>query len=93
MPENKLIFKDGSYIENGRAGYTQGSLWCYAPGYSMAEIAAIFLEPQKTEEIIFRYGGKQDVYEGYTNCVSMIIDADGMAHVCMQKAATENSAE
>ena len=81
----QLILKDGTIID-GTAGYSDGFLWLYLSGYTMMDIAEIFLDSRKTEEIIFQYGGNQDKYDGFINCVSMMIDVDGLAHVCMQKA-------
>lgn len=82
----RLILNDGTVIENGRAGYAEGCLWCYITGYTMMQAAALFLDAEKTARIVFQYGEMQDEYEGYTNCVNIQIDVDGEVSVCMKKA-------
>ena len=92
MYGTRLVMKDGTRIEDGRAGSADGALWCYFAGYTMAQAAAIFLDPQKTEEITFEYGEMKDKYEGFTECRHMDIQDDGSGRVCLMKPA-EVSAE
>ena len=81
----RLILNDGTVIENGRAGYAQGFLWCYMTGYTLQQAAALFFDYWKTTRIVFQYGEMEDTYEGYTNCVNIRIDIDGEVAVCMTK--------
>lgn len=82
----RLILKDGTVIENGEAGYSQGKLWCYIPGWTLPQAAAVFFDPAKTKLIIFQYGEMEDEYRGFTRCVSLMTDTDGLVSVCMEKA-------
>lgn len=85
MEGMRLTFKDGTTIENGTAGLAEGCLWLKLPGYSMQQAAALAFDEAKTEEITFEYGEMQDVYDGYTNCVNIHSDYDGLVSVCMKK--------
>ena len=82
----RLILKDGTVIENGEAGYSNGTLCCFIPGWTLPQAAAVFFDPAKTKKIIFQYGEMEDVYTGYTECVNLMIDTDGLVTVCMEKA-------
>lgn len=81
----RLILNDGTIIEDGEAGYSQGALWLYITGYTMAEAAVILFDPAKTAKIVFQYGEMQDEYEGYTSCRTLMIDVDGRVSACMVK--------
>lgn len=86
MPENhgqRLILADGTQIENGRCGYSDGHLWCWISGYTMTQAAQLFLEPAKTNRIVYEYGEMSDTYENFTNCTILIIDSDGIISVCL----------
>ena len=81
----RLILNDGTVIENGRAGYAEGRLWCYIQGLTMVQTAGLFFDTYKTARIVFQYGEMEDVYEGYTNCVNIQVNVDGLVSVCMTK--------
>lgn len=85
MDGRQLVLNDGTIIADGEAGYSQGFLWCYFTGYTMQQAAALFFDPIKTEKIIFQYGEMQDEYDGFTTCVGIKIDTDGLLSVCMVK--------
>lgn len=87
MPNHgqRLILNDGTVIEDGNAGYTQGLLWCHFTGYTLPQAAMLFFDPTKTARIAFQYGEMEDVHEGFTNCTSINIDIDGRVSVCMTK--------
>ena len=53
MEGQRLILNNGIIIEDGRAGYSGGFLWCYITGDTMAEAAAIFLNAENTQLIVF----------------------------------------
>ena len=80
----RLILNDGTVIENGRAGYSEGLLWCYMTGYTMQEAASLFFDRSKTARIVFQYGEMQDEYEDYTDCINIRIDTDGEVAVCLK---------
>ena len=86
MEGQRLILNDGTVIEDGRAGYSQGFLWLYFSGYTLQQAAMMFMDPAKTEKIIFQYGEMEDTYNGFTECRNLMIDADGDISVCMTKA-------
>ena len=87
MEGQRLILIDGTIIEDGRAGYSDGFLWLYLTGYTMQTASYIFFDPSKTERITFQYGEMEDVYEHFIVCRSLQIDTDGLISVCMEKGA------
>lgn len=89
MEGRRLILNDGTTIEGGEAGYTHKHLWCYMPdGYTMAQTAEIFLDPEKTAKIIFQYGDMNTEYDGFTECQHIMND-DGAISVCMVKGEAD----
>lgn len=85
MTGRRLILADGTKIENGEAGYADGLLWLYKTGYTLAEAAAVFTDPEMTWVIRFRYGEMEDRYDGFTDCRAIRTDPDGNVSVCMKK--------
>ncbi|MBQ1776822.1 MAG: hypothetical protein IIZ93_01560 [Acidaminococcaceae bacterium] len=83
----RLILADGTRIENGRAGYSDGHLWCWFTGFTMQQAAVLFLNPEKTSRIEYQYGEMQDVYTGYTECTNLFIDSDGQISVSLVREA------
>lgn len=83
MEGQRLIMKDGTTIENGRCGYSEGHLWCWITGYTMQEAAGIFLDPEKTDKITYQYGEMSDEYEGFTDCINLFVDNDGKVSACL----------
>ena len=81
----EIILNDGTVIENGRAGYSQGVLCCFFTGYTMPQAGELFFNPSKTERIVFQYGEMETIHEGFTNCVNIGIDIDGRVSVSMEK--------
>lgn len=79
----RLIFDDGTVIEDGRCGYSDGHLWCWITGYTMQQAAAVFFDPEKTAKIVYEYGEMSDEYDGYTNCTSLMINNDGQVSACL----------
>ena len=84
----KIVLNDGTEIEDGRAGYAEGFLWCYLTGYTMQRAASLFFDVNKTERIVFEYGAEQNIYEGFTECINININVDGIVSVCLTKGAT-----
>ena len=87
MEGQRIILNDGTTIEDGRVGYSEGFLWCYFSGYTMQQAALIFLDPSKTSKIIFQFGEMENEYTGFTECVVMRVDVDGNNSVCLQRGA------
>ena len=75
MEGRRLVFADGTIIENGEAGYADGVLACFIRGKSIAEVFFIFNDPDKARRIVFQYGEMQDVYEGFTQ-IAYLLDGD-----------------
>ena len=81
MEERKLILNDGTEIEGGYAGISsRGNLWMWFTGYTMAQAVMMFLDPEKTERIVFMAGET-----GYTEMTSINVDANGQFHVGMKR--------
>ena len=85
MEGRRVILKDGTRFENGEAGYASGFLWLYLRGCSMASAASTFMNPLKTDLIVFQYGDMEDRYEGFTKCTDLMDDRNGTISVCMVK--------
>lgn len=85
MDGRRLILNDGTIIDDGVAGYSEGFLWLWFTGYTMQQAASLFFDATKTEHIVFQYGEMADEYNGFTTCRSLMIDADGRISVCMVK--------
>ena len=83
--KTKIILNDGTEINSGLVGYSDGFLWCYLTGYTMQQAAVIFFDEEKTEKIVFVYGAESDKYEGFTVCRTISIDVDGKISVCLAK--------
>ena len=84
MAGRRLILNDGTELENGEAGYSGNTLWCYVPGISIQQAAALFFDREKTAKIVFQYGEMQDVYEGYTD-PAIIMQADNQVKIALKK--------
>ena len=85
MEGRRIILNDGTTLEGGEAGYSQGFLWIYLHGYTMMQAAMLFFDPEKTARIVFQYGEMENTYEGFTNCININIDVDGRLSVCMTR--------
>ena len=81
----RLILNDGTIIEDGRCGISEGFLWLWFNGYTMQQVAMIFFDPDKIAHIVFQYGEMQDVFDGYTICRTININSDGQISVCLVK--------
>ena len=86
MMDRKIVLNDGTEIMDGTAGLSSsGKLWIYFTGYTMMQAAMMFLDPEKTERIVFFGGENETTYEGYTSCVNMSKDENGQFHICMTR--------
>ena len=85
MEGKRLLLNDGTVIEDGEAGYSQGFLWLYFAGLTMPEAGAIFFDQAKTDRIVFQYGEMEDVYDHFTSCRNLMIDTDGRISICLAK--------
>ena len=85
MEGRRLILNDGTVIENGEAGYSNGVLWCYFDGYTIQQAGSLFFNASVTAKITFEYGEMTDEYEGFNNCVGIKIDSDGKISVCLKR--------
>ena len=87
MPGRRLVLNDGTAIDGGGAGYSDGVLWCWFTGFTLPQTATLFFDSSKTSVIRFDYGEMSETYEGFTNCISLSIDTDGNISVCLKKGA------
>ena len=82
-----LILNDGTVIENGQAWNPGGVLRCFFDGYTIEAAATLFFDPTKTERITFQSDGTEEVFEGYTDCTGIELDAQNYVHVSLRKGA------
>jgi hypothetical protein len=88
MEGRRLILNDGTIIEGGEAGYSQGFLWVWFTGYTLQQAALMFFDTSKTSKIVFQYGEMESVYEGFTTVMNLGIDVDNNVSVCLTKGVT-----
>ena len=81
----RLVLNDGTVIEDGRAGFSTGSVVLFITGMTMQEAVGIAFDPSKTSRITFQYGEMEETYDGYTKCVNIGIDSDGEITVILEK--------
>lgn len=88
--DESLTLNDGTVIDGGYAGYSQGRLWCYFTGYTMQQAATMFLDPAKTSHIVYQYGGHSTEYDGFTECTFIGVDVDGKCSLSLAKGVEES---
>ena len=81
----RLVLNDGTIIEGGKAGYSEGFLWLYFTGYTLQQAAIIAFDGSKMSHIVFEYGEMSKTYDGFTVCINLNIDIDGNISVCMKR--------
>ena len=91
MEGRRLILNDGTIIEGGEAGYSQGFLWVWFTGYTLQQAALMFFDTSKTSKIVFQYGEMESVYEGFTTVMNLGIDVDNKVSVCLTKGVHNNA--
>ena len=85
MADQMLILADGTIIENGNAGLSEGFLWLWLPGWTMMEAAQKAFDPAVMGTIVYRQGESHDAtYTGYTVCKNLMQQGEEIA-VCMVK--------
>ena len=84
MEGQRLILADGTIIEDGRAGLSEGLLWMWWPGWTMIDAVGKAFNPSAIGTIIFQYGDMEDTFVGYTSCVNL---SQNMSEItlCMTK--------
>jgi hypothetical protein len=85
MDGRRIILNDGTILEGGEAGYSQGFLWVWFTGYTLQQTALMFFDPAKTSKIVFQYGDMESVYEGFTTVTNLGIDVDQRVSVCLTR--------
>lgn len=68
MEGRRLIFADGTTVENGEAGFADNTVVCFVE-MSLTEAFYLFSDANRTSTIVFQYGDMEDRYEGYTQIV------------------------
>lgn len=91
MDGRRIILNDGTILEGGEAGYSQGFLWVWFMGYTLQQAALMFFDTSKTSKIIFQYGEMESVYEGFTTVMNLGIDVDNKVSVCLTKGVNNNA--
>lgn len=81
----RLEFADGTAIQDGRAGLSDGFLWLNIPDKTMQEVAEIVLNKAATSTITFYYGEMEDVFTGYTSCVSILLEGENVSACMVQE--------
>ena len=77
--KRKVVLADGTeLITDEGAGAASGALWCWLHDITIAEAAALFLDPEKTREIRFIYGKLMDVFDGFTEVLAFAVSDLGV---------------
>ena len=87
MEGHRVILNDGTVLENGNAGYAEGFLWLWITGLTIQQVAAIVFDSSKTSKIVYQYGDMEDNYNGFTDCVALNINYDGIVAACLKEGA------
>ena len=85
MPERSLVLNDGTTINNGEAGVVGTTLALFFTGYTFLQVAQMMCDTEKTKRIWFRNGETSELYEGYTNCITVSMP-DGLISVMLERA-------
>ena len=80
----RIVLKNGMVIEGGSAGLSEGFLWLWLPNWTMRQAVDIVFDESIIGKIIFQYGEEEDVWTGFTNCVSIDVRGDETA-ICLRK--------
>ncbi len=80
----KVVLNNGTVIDDGSVGLSDGFLWLFMPGYTMQDAAAVAFNPEAVRRIIWQAGDDEYVYTGYTVCTNIGAE-DGRIAVCLVK--------
>lgn len=80
----RVKLHDGTVYEGSTCGYSEGFLWCYIVGLSMADVASEFFNTAATDLIVFEYGEMSTTYEDFTNVRFMQATETGCS-ICLTK--------
>jgi hypothetical protein len=70
--ENKLVLKDGTEIQGGSASRSSNNeLMIRVPGKDLVNLAVLFSDPNKTEEIVSYVSVYKYTYTGFTEMYSI----------------------
>lgn len=61
----RMIFSDGSIIEDCECGYYDKTLWCFLKNLTFNEAFQYFSDPSKFKTIVFEYG-YDGLYDRFT---------------------------
>lgn len=84
----RLILMDGTTIEGGELGYSDGNLWCWFAGYTFIQTVQMFTDMAKTGTITFEFGEESEEYTGFTDCVGITVGVDGAVAVHLKRGAS-----
>ena len=79
-----LLLNDGTVINEGRAGLSDGFLWLWLPGWTMRRVAEKVEEGAMSRIVWKTSEDDEEVYTGYTVCMHMEQE-NGRIAVCLVK--------
>lgn len=74
-------------LPGSEAGCSDGLLWLYLEGVTLARAFALLSDAQNTRAIEFRYGEMKDRFEGYTRLTGLM-ERDGRVSSLLEKEET-----
>ena len=85
----KLTLNDGTEFDNSNCGLATGVLWCYLKDVTFHQALTAFDNPAKTSRIDFTYGEMVDSYEGYTQIIAVIQEAENQVNIALIRPASQ----
>lgn len=79
-----LTLNDGSVIENVRCLEVDNKLFLYCSGMDMRTGFDTFIDPGKTERMVWNSSGEEFIYTGYTTLFSINMEY-GNCNVVLKK--------
>lgn len=81
----RLILNDGTVIEGGSGGLSDGFLWLWLPNWTMRQAVEIAFNESIIGKIIFQYGEEEEVWTGFVDCVSIDSTGNNEIALCFKK--------
>ena len=86
MYDELLTLNDGTTV-NVSSGFSDGFLWLWFTGYTMQEIAELFLDESKTSHFTVKIGENETEYDSFTDCRMIQKGVDEKLSVCLTRGA------
>ena len=84
MKGTEIILNDGTILQNGSIGYSDGVIWCCIKDENIVNMFALFADPEKTKHLEFHYGEMVDVYDGFT-VIGAALQNENQAQIMLRK--------